>query len=121
MWVKLSSIRIHFYLIEVYKFLYQKNNLINWLGLKSHKLFERKWNPKNISYEDYPKGYTLYAFNITPDLCSLHHFNMQKTGDISAYIKFNKATEVPINAVIYMEFDNIIEITKNRTAINNII
>lgn len=81
-----------------------------------NSLFQGHHIAKNISYEDYDKGYTIYAFNLTPDLCSLNHFNMQKTGDISITVKFKK-TDLNIHAVFYLEFDNILELTDKRVPI----
>ena len=31
--------------------------------------------PNDISMADYPKGYTIYAFNFSPDLCNHSHFH----------------------------------------------
>ena len=72
---------------------------------------------KNISYEDFAKGYALYAFNLTPDLCSLNHFNIQKQGGIYATLKFKNPPEINITALFYLEFDNVVEVTKNRVSI----
>lgn len=85
-------------------------------ALAYNSLFQGHHIAKNISYEDYDKGYTIYAFNLTPDLCSLNHFNMQKTGDISITVKFKK-TDLNIHAVFYLEFDNILELTDKRVPI----
>ena len=73
--------------------------------------------PKNISYEDFANGYALYAFNLTTDLCSLNHFNIQKQGGIYATLKFKNPPEINITALFYLEFDNVVEVTKNRVSI----
>ena len=79
-----------------------------------------------ISYEDYMQGNTLYAFDLTPDLCLADHFNLLKDGslDLDVHLeKDPKATPNPAlvtsgaggyTAMFYLEFDNIIEITKER-------
>ncbi|CAF1109977.1 unnamed protein product [Brachionus calyciflorus] len=36
----------------------------------------------DISREDYPKGYSLFAFDLTPDFCSGDQFNVIKTGNL---------------------------------------
>jgi len=70
-----------------------------------------------INYDDYGSGYTLYSFNLTPDLCSINHFNMQTIGDLQIGMEFSKKTDLEtIEAIVYMEFDNIIEISKQRVA-----
>ena len=47
----------------------------------------------NISREEYAKGNTLFGFDLTPD--------MSEVG-------------ATINVIIYAEFDNVIEIDRNR-------
>lgn len=73
---------------------------------------------KNITYDDYANGYTIYSFNLLPDLCSMNHFNTLKSGEITLSVKFLKTT-LNIHAIFYLEFDNILEITKSRVAITN--
>jgi len=78
-----------------------------------------------ITYENYKVGNTLYAFDLTPDLCSADHFNLLKDGslDLDVHLekdpKANPAALVTsgaggYTAMFYLEFDNIIEITKER-------
>jgi len=70
-----------------------------------------------INYSDYMGGYTLYCFNLTPDLCSMNNFNTQTIGDLQIELKFAEKTEPKtIEAIVYLEFDNIIEISKQRVA-----
>ena len=35
-----------------------------------------------ITYGNYKVGNTLYAFDLTPDLCSADHFNLLKDGSL---------------------------------------
>ena len=73
-----------------------------------------------ISYEGYKAGHTLYAFDLTPDLCSSDHFNLLKDGSLDLDVQIEKVganlvtEKVGYTAVFYLEFDNIIEITKDR-------
>ena len=67
-----------------------------------------------ISYDDYPNGNALYAFDLTPDLCSAEHFSILKDGSLDLDLSFKEILKISITAIIYMEFDNIIEITKSR-------
>lgn len=98
---------------EELKFNYAENQY----ALAYNTLFQGSLQTaKNITYDDYANGYTIYAFNLTPDLCSLNHFNVQKHGDISISVKFKK-TEQNIHAVFYLEFDNLVEITDKRVPI----
>ena len=74
-----------------------------------------------ISYENYMQGNTLYAFDLTPDLCSADHFNLFKDGSLDLDVHFESddtntlvTQKTGYTAMFYLEFDNIIEITKER-------
>lgn len=69
----------------------------------------------NIDRHEFVKGYTLYAFDLTPDLCDGGHMNLIHQGNLRVEIKFSKALEKTISVLIYAEFQNIIEITKSRS------
>nr|XP_034830844.1 uncharacterized protein F54H12.2-like [Maniola hyperantus] len=68
-----------------------------------------------ISREQYAKGYCLLAFDLTPDL-SAHssHWNLIKHGSVRLEVRFDTAIPETINCIVYAEFDNVIEIDKNR-------
>lgn len=72
-----------------------------------------------ISREDYQNGYCLTAFDLTPDLSasSISHWNLIKNGSLRIELRFDKALTETINCIVYAEFDNIIEIDKNRNVI----
>ena len=67
----------------------------------------------------FENGYALYCFDLTPDLSSAcsSHFNLIKTGNLRAEFGFETALPSTTNVIIFAEFDNIIEITKNRDVI----
>lgn len=68
-----------------------------------------------ISRNDYPKGFCLTAFDLTPDLAGHEsHWSILKSGCLRAEIKFEKPLSSPITAIIFSEFDNVIEIDKTR-------
>ncbi len=69
----------------------------------------------NISHAEYGKGYTLYAFDLTPDQ-SAHeaHWNLQKQGTIRLDVRFAKELPEAVNCIVYSEFDNLVEISKDR-------
>lgn len=72
----------------------------------------------NISLSEYPNGYCLAAFDLTPDLsCHDSHWNIIKSGCLRVEIRFAEALEKTITAIIFSEFDNIIEIDRNRNVI----
>jgi hypothetical protein len=67
-----------------------------------------------ITREDYSKGYTIFAFNLTPDLNDGTHFNIVKQGNLRLEIHFAQPLAATINVVAYAEFENILEIDRNR-------
>ena len=67
-----------------------------------------------LSREDFASGHTLYAFDLSPDMCDGPHLNLQHQGNLRVEIKFSKALQSTISVFIYAEFENIIEITKSR-------
>ena len=81
--------------------------------------------PNDISYQDYKNGYFIFAFDLTPDLCSSEHYNILKDGNMEIVLKFDNAAfdaNKPNNALTmltYLEFDNILEITKSRNILCN--
>lgn len=68
-----------------------------------------------IPYEDYPDGYCLAVFDLTSDLsCNESHWNIIKSGTLRAEVRFAAALTKPVTFIIFAEFDNIIEVDKNR-------
>ena len=67
-----------------------------------------------ISREDYPNGYALYAFDLSPDLAEDDHFNLAKDGSLRVVLKFAEALGEAITVVCYAEFENVIEADRNR-------
>ncbi|XP_026289523.1 uncharacterized protein F54H12.2-like [Frankliniella occidentalis] len=72
----------------------------------------------DISYDDYGKGYTIFCFDLTPDK-SAHegHWNLQRQGVVRLEMRFKVQLPAAVNCIIYSEFDNILEIDKNRQVI----
>jgi hypothetical protein len=69
----------------------------------------------NIDYFSYGNGYTLFAFDLTPDTCNNScYFNLVKNGNMRISLNFAQALQNNINCVIYLEYENIIEINKSR-------
>ena len=75
----------------------------------------------DITREEYAGGYTLYAFDLTPDMCnSADYFNAVQRGSLSVDITFDGQTEVPINMVCYGDFENITHIDSERNVVYDI-
>ena len=45
----------------------------------------------DIARADYPKGYALYAFDLSPDLNEAGHFNLAKQGTVRVELRFEAA------------------------------
>ena len=71
----------------------------------------------DISYDAYHNGYTLFAFDLTPDLSDGNHFNLIKHGNLRLEIHFNAALTATATAIVYAEFENVIEIDKARNVL----
>ena len=70
-----------------------------------------------IASEDYPNGYALYAFDLSPDLAEEGHFNLAKQGTVRVKLKFETALPITVTVVAYAEFENVIEIDRNRNIV----
>lgn len=70
----------------------------------------------SITKDDFGNGYCLLAFDFTPDLSahSNSHWNLIRRGSVRLEVRFDNALSKTINCIIYAEFDNVIEINKNR-------
>jgi hypothetical protein len=68
----------------------------------------------DISREDYVDGYTLFCFDLSPDLGESDHFNLIKSGSLRLGLSFGEQLAQTINVVVYAEFQNVLEIDRNR-------
>jgi hypothetical protein len=83
-----------------------------------HTLFQNIRESSNgLSYDDYKNGYTLYAFDLSPDMCSGEHFSIFKDGCLDLDIDFKKSMSTSITTIFYLEFDNLLEVTKQRNIV----
>lgn len=73
----------------------------------------------SISREDYSQGFTLFAFDLTPDLSAncAGHWNLVKHGSLRLEVRFEKPLTTTVNCIVYAEFDNILEIDSSRQII----
>ena len=67
-----------------------------------------------IKYEDWPRGYSLFAFSLSPDAQCDDHSSLIKHGNLRIEVQFAQALEDPIQLLVYAEFDNIIKIDSDR-------
>ena len=74
----------------------------------------------DISREDYPGGFALYAFDLTPDMCkSSDYFNTVQRGSLTLALTLKKQTHA-IGIVCYGDFENVIRIDAERNTIYDI-
>ena len=74
-----------------------------------------------IGREQFVNGHALYCFDLTLDLSSScgHHFSVTKSGNLRLELGFEVALLFTGNVLVYTEFDNVIEIDKDRKVTRN--
>jgi hypothetical protein len=74
-----------------------------------------------ITRDNYKTGYTIFAFNLSPDLSqgynSSGYINVPRDGVLRFEIHFSQALSAIVNALIFTEFDNLISLGPERNAI----
>ena len=70
-----------------------------------------------ITREDYANGYALYAFDLTADLGEDDHFSLMRQGSVRLGLTFAVALEATVTVVAYAEFENVIEVDRDRNVI----
>jgi len=78
---------------------------------------QQKDEGTDIARSDFDGGYALYAFDLTPDMSDDGHFNLTRDGSVRIDMKFGTALAQTINVIVYAEFENVIEIDRNRAII----
>ena len=73
----------------------------------------------HISRKEYGEGYTLFAFNLSPDSHTADDFQLIKQGSLQLEMHFKNALSTTINVVVYAEFDNIIQVDKARNILHD--
>ncbi|XP_048010495.1 uncharacterized protein F54H12.2-like [Megalobrama amblycephala] len=68
----------------------------------------------SIDRDDFLNGYTLYAFNLTPDEECGQHISLIKSGNIRLEARFRQPLPQTINLLVYAVFDSIIELSNRR-------
>jgi hypothetical protein len=70
-----------------------------------------------ISRFEYANGYALYAYDLTPDLGEDDHLNLSRQGTVRLDLKFDDALAHTVTVIAYAEFENLIEIDRNRNIV----
>ena len=83
-------------------------------------LYKNLTNEANdISYKEFKNGNTLFAFDLTPDMCSGGHQNVALDGSLELDISMSAAFEGSITAYVLLDFNNLIQIDNTRRIIVN--
>jgi hypothetical protein len=69
----------------------------------------------DVEYDDYSKGFFLTCFDLTNDLSSHSPvWNASKNGSLRIELRFEQPLTESVTVIVFAEFDNLIEIDKNR-------
>ena len=72
----------------------------------------------DISGDEFPKGYAIYAFDLSSDMCgSSPHFNVVQRGNLAVDLKFSTPTQAAVSLVCYGEFENFVQVDSERNVI----
>ena len=86
-------------------------SLFNGVGKDNHD------EGNDINREEYADGYTLYTFDLSPDLTDSESFSLARQGTVRMDMTFGEALANTITTVAYAEFENISEIDRNRNVV----
>jgi hypothetical protein len=78
---------------------------------------ENRDEGNDIDRSDFADGYALYASDLSPDLSENYHFNLVRQGTVRVDLKFALALPHMVTVIAYAEFENIIEIDRNRNVV----
>jgi len=70
-----------------------------------------------IDREDYANGYALYAFDLTADLGEDDPFSLVREGSVRLALKFRQALDTTVTVIAYAEFENVVEVDRNRNVV----
>ena len=73
-----------------------------------------------IERRDFPYGYTLYAFDLTPSLLDENElFELVKSGALRLEMKFEHVLTESVMVIVWAELDSIIEIDRSRQVLTD--
>ena len=89
-------------------------SLAGYLSLFTGSGKYRRDEGLDINREEYEHGFTMFAYDLSPDLTEEDHFNLIKEGSIRVELKFGQALPNTINVIAYAEFESVIEINREK-------
>jgi len=90
------------------------NSLQGFISLFTGSGKYRRDEGLDIDRQEYEGGYTLFAYDLSPDLTEEGYFNLIKEGSIRVELKFAQALPNTVNVIAYAEFESIIEINREK-------
>lgn len=91
-----------------------KKYMLEYQALMQALNIYNKTDDVAISPQQFASGYTIFGFNLTPDLNLAGHAQTSKDGNLRLDIRFANKLSQTINVIVMGIFDGRIEITKNR-------
>ena len=75
-----------------------------------------RYGPMDISYEDYKNGSTVFAWDLSPDMCDGYHFSVMPDGDLEINIKIGTLdpTVPAVQIFTICEYQNMFELDNTR-------
>ena len=74
----------------------------------------------DISYEEFKNGYTLFAFDLTPDQAPEDvRINLLKQGKLTYTVKFAAPTTHAVSVIILSFYDNLIQLNQDRLPVTD--
>ena len=70
-----------------------------------------------INRQEYVQGYTLFAFNLSPDDDCGQHLSLIKSGNMRLELRFRNPLPRTVNLIVYASFDSILEINNRRNVL----
>jgi len=71
----------------------------------------------DIKRDDFGGGYALYCYNLHPELNPANYVDMVQQGSLRVEMKFSQPLAEPYTCILYYEFDQVIEVTRDKTII----
>ena len=68
----------------------------------------------SIEYRDFPGGYALFAFDLSPSLLDGNQVELVKSGSLRLELKFKTDLLEPVYVIAYAELDSLLEIDHSR-------
>src|SRR5579859_7202032 len=68
-----------------------------------------------ITRDDYPNGYCLYAFDLTPNMSAADNsiLRLKKSGNVRIELQFGTRTDAVYMCIVFAEYDHVMKIDGN--------